>query len=129
MSRAKFVGLVRGQPVALVVAAPADLADQREVVRIRVQRLADEFVGHVRPVELRGVDVVDAELDGPAQHGDRLVVVAWWPEDSGSGQLHRTETDAADGERAKRKALHGLNNYEPCALYSAVCYSASPSTP
>ena len=73
---AQFVGFLRRHPVALVVAAGADLADQREVLGIGVQRLADEFVGDVRAVELRGVDVVDAQLDGASEHGDRLVVVA-----------------------------------------------------
>ena len=107
---AQLVGLVRGQPAALIVAAGAHLADECEVVRVGMERLADEFVGHVGSVELRGVDVVDAEFDGPAQHGDRLIVVAGRAEDSGSGELHRTETDAENREVAKRKALHGTQD-------------------
>ena len=74
---AQFVGLLGGQSSRPVSSRrAADLADQREVVRIGVQRLADQLVGHVGPVELRGVDVVDAQLDCAPQHGDRLVVVA-----------------------------------------------------
>ena len=50
----------------------ADLADQGEVVRVGVQGLADQLVDHVRAVVLGGVDVVDAELDGP-----RSTASAW----------------------------------------------------
>jgi hypothetical protein len=31
--------------------------------------LVDQFVGDIRHVELGGIDVVDAEFDGPPQHG------------------------------------------------------------
>ena len=78
-------GSLSGQPGPRSVAACADLADQGEVVRVGVQRLADERVGDVGPVELRGVDVVDAELDGAAQHGERLVAVTRRPETPGPG--------------------------------------------
>ena len=106
-ARAQFVGLLGGEPRAVVVATCADLADQREVRRIRVQRFADQLVGDVRAVELGGVDVVDAELDGALQHRDRLVVIARRPEDAGPGQLHGAEADAMNGERAEREGLHG----------------------
>ena len=60
-----------------------------------MQRLADEFVGHVRAVELRGVDVVDAELDRTPQYRQRLVAVPRRPEHAGPGQLHRAEADSS----------------------------------
>ena len=41
----------------------ADLAHQGQISGVGMQRLADQFIGHVRPVELRRVDVVDAQLD------------------------------------------------------------------
>ena len=85
MAGAQFVGLLRGQPRAGVVAPGADLAHEREVSRIRVKRLADELVGDVGSVELRGVDVVDAQFDCAAQHGERLVVVARRPEHARPG--------------------------------------------
>ena len=49
-------------------------------------------------VELRGVDVVDAQFDGAPEHGDRLVVVARRAEYAGAGQLHGAEADAVDGD-------------------------------
>ncbi len=83
--RPQVVGLLGGHPRACVVASAADLAHQRQVVGVRVKRLADEFVGDIGSVELRGVDVVDAQLNCAAQHRQRLVVVAWWPEYAGTG--------------------------------------------
>ena len=56
-------GGVRRQPAPGVVAPRADLGDEREVVRVRVQRLPDQVVDDLRPVVLRRVDVVDAEFE------------------------------------------------------------------
>src|SRR6185369_14895995 len=63
---------------------------------VRVQRLADELVDDVRAVVLRGVDVVDAELDRAAQDGERGVAVARRAEDAAAGELHGAESDPAD---------------------------------
>jgi hypothetical protein len=60
-----------------------------------VKRLADQCVDDIRPVELRRVDVVDAEFDGAPQNGERLVPIARWAEDAGPRELHRTESDAS----------------------------------
>ena len=67
-------------------------------------------VGDVGSVVLGGVDVVDAELDGPAQHRDRLVVVPRRAEHARTGQLHRAEADAVDGVGTERGARH-----DPCS--------------
>ena len=105
------------QPGPRVVAAATHLADQCQVVGVRVQRLANEFVGHVRPVELGGVDVVDTEFHRPPQHRNGFVVVTGRTEDTGPGQLHRTESHPVDVERAKRKAIRGhksIRGHESC---------------
>ncbi len=106
MLGAQFVGLLCGDASARLVTARTDLADQSQVGRIRVQCLADEFVGHVGPVELCGVDVVDAKVDGPAEDGERFIMVARRAEDTGTGELHGAVADAADMERAQREGLH-----------------------
>jgi len=62
-----------------------DLAHQREVGGVGVKRLADQFVGDVWPVELRGVDVVDAQLNCAFEDGQRLVTVPRRPEHAGAG--------------------------------------------
>ena len=69
----ELLGLQRGLPAALGAAPRADLGDDVQVVRVRVQRLLDELVDDVRPVEVAGVDVGDAQLDGLAQDRDGRV--------------------------------------------------------
>ena len=94
--RLEVGGLGAGQPGAGVVAGRADLGDEAQALGVGVQRLADQVVDDVGAVELRGVDVVDAELDGAAQHGARRVGVGRRPEDAGTGELHGAEADAVD---------------------------------
>ena len=55
-----------------------DLGHDGEVVGVRRQGSVDQLVGRAgrAEVERRGVDVVDAELDGPPQHRDRRVAIA-----------------------------------------------------
>ena len=53
-----------------------------------MQRLANDLVGDMRPVEIAGIDVIDARRHGFAQHGDRRITVLRRPEHAGSGQLH-----------------------------------------
>ena len=85
---------LRGEPGAVRVANRADLGDDHQIVRIGMQRLADDLVGDVRTVEVAGVDVVDPSLDGGAQHRDGCGAVARRAEDAGTGELHRAVTDA-----------------------------------
>ncbi len=61
-----------------------------------MERLTDQLVGDVRAVVLGRVDVVDAGVDRPAQHGDRLVVVARWTRHAGTRQLHRAVAHPPD---------------------------------
>jgi hypothetical protein len=70
------------------IASAAQLADawaHRQVGRIGVQGLVDQLVGDVGPVELRGVDVVDAQFDCPTEHGERLIPVTRRTEHTGAG--------------------------------------------
>ena len=105
-SRAQPLRLAVRQPRTPVVAAAADLAHQGQVLWIGVERLPDESVGHIGPVVLRGVDVVDAGVHRPAQHGQGQVTVPRRTEDTGARQLHGAEPDAMDVEAAQRKTLH-----------------------
>jgi len=117
---AQLVGLLCGQPVGLVVALATDLADQRQIGGVGVQRFADEFVGDVRAVELRGVDVVDAEFDRAPEHRDGLLVIPRRAEDPGSGQLHGAEADAADSVGSEGEAVHVSYLHGFGAVSSAV---------
>jgi hypothetical protein len=93
---AQLGGRAGVRPAALLVAAGADLRDDVQVVGVRGESLADELVGDVRAVEVGCVDVVDAQLDGLAQHGDRRVVVLRRSEDAGARELHRAVADAGE---------------------------------
>ncbi len=105
--------LLGRHPSALRVADRADLGDDDQIVGIGMQRLVDQLVGHVRSVVLRGVDVVHAGLDHPSQHRDRLVVVAGRSRHTGTGELHGTETDPADGPAGDlvRRSRHVCRRY------------------
>ncbi len=45
-----------------------------------MQRFFDKLIGYVRPIEVAGVDVVDAEPDNFTQDGERTLVVCGRPE-------------------------------------------------
>ena len=62
-----------------------------------MQGFADELVGDVGAVEVAGVNVVDAGVDGLAQNGKGGGVVAWRAEDVGSGKLHGAVAEAVHG--------------------------------
>src|SRR5215472_3089688 len=74
----------RWVPAAVWAAPGADLGDDAQVRRIRVQRFPDEFVDYAGPVEVTGVDVRDAKVDGFAQNSQRLVAIPGRPEYSGT---------------------------------------------
>ncbi len=87
-----------------------------------MKRLADQLVGDVRPVELRGVDVVDAEFDGAAQDGERLRAVARRAEHARTGELHGAEADTSDlaaGERAHAAAPGTTRSHQAASWASS----------
>jgi hypothetical protein len=63
-----------------------------QVGRVGIQGVLDQFVDDGRAVEVAGVDVRDAQVDGLAQHGNGLVAVFRRPEDVGAGQLQLRAT-------------------------------------
>jgi hypothetical protein len=81
--------LARRDPGCIAAAHRADLADNGEIVRIGMERFADDPVDDMRPVKVAGVDMVDAARHRGAKHGDRRVAVAGRAEHAGTGELHR----------------------------------------
>ena len=101
---AQLVGLVEAQQRAgRVAAARPTLLTIARLVRVGVQRLADELVDDVGPVVLRGVDVVDADRDGRAEYPQRVVAIARRPEDPVAGELHGAVPGPAHAPRAERE--------------------------
>jgi hypothetical protein len=101
-----------GQPPALIVAARADLGDEPQSLGVGIQRLADQFVDDVGAIELRGVDVVDAELDGAAQDRAGLVGITGRAEHAGTRELHGAVADSPDRLVAEERCLwvgHGIS--------------------
>src|SRR5207237_7579724 len=66
---------------------------------------ADEFLVRIGAVDLGGVDVGDAQLDGSLDGADRLAVAAARVEVV-AGHRHRAESDARDVESAERDLFH-----------------------
>jgi hypothetical protein len=103
-----------GRPPSRTGALEAALGRDHEVVRVRVQGLAYEFLADVGPVGVRGVDEVDAELDRAAQHRLRLVAVRGLAPDAVTGDAHGPEAEAVDRQvaahidRAGHSGVHGF---------------------
>ena len=55
----KLGGRHGGDPGCVDASAGADLGDDHETVGIGMQRLADDLIGDVGPIEIAGVDVID----------------------------------------------------------------------
>jgi hypothetical protein len=94
----RSAGSCEGRQLPSGAAARAHLGDDAQVRRVGVERLPDQLVDGDRAVEVAGVDVGDAAVDGFAQDRESLVAVPGRPEDPGPGQLHGAEAHAADDE-------------------------------
>src|SRR5438034_8647938 len=72
-------------------------------LRVGVERFGDEPLAHLRAVRVGGIDQVDPELDGTAQHGDRFARVARLAPNALAGEPHRAEAEAVDGQVAPQE--------------------------
>src|SRR5580700_4339375 len=70
------------------------LGRDHESARIRMQRLGDETLAHLRTVSVRGIDEVDAKLQRPTQHLTCFGRILGLTPDRGAGDTHRAETHA-----------------------------------
>ena len=123
---AELLGPLRRNPGAVGVPVGADLADEHQVVGVWVQGGVDELVGDVGSVVLRGVDVVDAELDRASEDGEREVSISRRPEDAGAGELHGSEAEAGDLASAEEgRAAGSQGRRHRSSPWSAFVASAS----
>src|SRR4029077_2639328 len=104
----QLVGPLRGDPSALAVTIGADLCNQHQVIWVGVKRGADELVGDVGTVVLGRVDVVYAELNGPAQDGEGHGPIAWRSQHARTRQLQGAVADSGDGAPGQRRGAAWL---------------------
>ena len=83
----------------------AELRRHHDIVAASLEGAADELLVRVGAVDLGGVDVGDAQLQGSLDGADRLGVAAARVEVV-AGHRHRAEPDARDVESAQRNVLH-----------------------
>ncbi len=92
-----------GAPVHLPhpsAGAPEPALGGDENAVIRVQRFADQLLGHVRAVRVRSVDEIDPELGHAFQRPECLRFVGGRSPDAGAGDPHRAEAKAVDVDTA-----------------------------
>jgi hypothetical protein len=77
----------------------AELRRHHDLVAAPLQGAADEFLVGVGAVDLGGVDVGDAEVEGSLDGADRLGVAAVRVQVV-AGHRHRAESDARDVKSA-----------------------------
>ena len=106
-------------PATFAVTPGTDLGDEGEVIAVRVQRLANQLIGDMRPVEVAGVDVVHAGFDGLAQYGQRGRSILGRAEYAGACQLHRAVTDAvylAVAQSESAAVCQARHSHHPCFI-------------
>ncbi len=103
----EILGRKGGVPGAVVASTRADLGDDGQIVRVRIQGFADDLIGDVRSIEVAGVDVIDTAGDRLPQHGDGGGAIFRWSKDAPSGELHGPVAETVDGAVAERVGSGG----------------------
>src|SRR5437763_10540247 len=96
------------RPLIRTGALEAAFRGDDETLRIRIECFGDQLFADVRTIRLRGVDEIDAELDGAAEDSQRFFVILRWPPDAVAGDAHGAEAEAVDRDvtaEEKRAAL------------------------
>ena len=78
----------------------AGFGRDQKVGRIWMKRFGDETLRDLRAVRVGGVDEIDPQLHRPLQDGHRLGMVGRFSPDAGAGELHRAESESANGNVA-----------------------------
>src|SRR5258708_11301256 len=99
---------------AFIRAAPtANLGADDEPGWIGIQGLNDQAIGDERTVVRGGVQVIDAELDRPAQDAARLLRITWLTPYAGPGGRHVAKRHAGEGyvPQSNRASLARINSF------------------
>lgn len=76
------------KPRSILAASRTNFGSDQEVVGIRIQRLVNQLICDMRAIKIAGVDVIDAERNGFAQHGQCAVAILGRAEDARPCELH-----------------------------------------
>ena len=107
---AQVVRLAEDRPDAGAGAQQAGLGRDEDLVAVRRERLGDDLLADVRAVRVGGVDEVDAELDGAADHGDGAGAVLGRSPDAVAGELHGAVAETVDGAAAGEREGAGVGD-------------------
>ena len=108
-----------GVPVAVVL-HEAELGGDLHLVAAALDGASDELLAVEGPVDLGGVDVGDAELEGAVDGADGLGVVERSAGGVGAGHGHGAEADAGDHEVTEVCVLHQTSLVSVRAVVSGV---------
>src|SRR2546430_6443489 len=78
----------RMRPRLVFTPAGAHLGDNYQSSRIRMERLLDGLIGHMRTVVVAGIDVIHAGRHSVSQNGDGTVDITRWSPHLWTGKLH-----------------------------------------
>src|SRR5262249_23611824 len=100
----------------------AHLGDDHETIRVRIERLPDELIVHIRNVEVGDIDVVQAGLHRLPENSDGGVDIAWRSPHLRTSKLHCT---VAHSVQLHRCALQRETAAEISLLHHFVSSSFS----
>src|SRR5438093_3817934 len=82
-------------PLAGPRAGQAAFGRYNETFRIGMERLCDKQFARFRPVRIRCVDQIHAELDRASENFERVLAIGWPTPNAFAGDTHRTKTEPA----------------------------------
>src|ERR1700733_3276366 len=86
-------------PGLVFTAASAYLGDDHEAIRVGMERLFDDLIGHMRAVKVAGVDVVHASVNCLSEYGNCTFNVRRRTPDLRACELHRSVAHAVYSHR------------------------------
>src|ERR1051326_8754580 len=87
-----------GHPFIRSGACIAALAGNDQSLWIGIERLGNQIFADFRTIGISRIDKVDAQFNGPPQHGQRFCFVLWWPPYTWPRESHGAKAQTIDVE-------------------------------
>src|SRR5580692_1754604 len=105
-----------------------NLGDDHEIIRVRMQRLLNNLIGHVGTVEVACVDMIDPRLYRLAKNRNCGISIARRSPDPRTGQLHCTIARPVDshccaGQSETAGKISLLKHFVPPDSGLRCCYN------